>query len=431
MADFTRGDVAHLLRRAGFSSTPDEVDALVGEPSWSAVVDRVLDTSANPPDPMPAAVGNLDDQRAAAIAAVRWWMDRMVTTPTPLVEKLTFFWHGILTSAIGPASPQQLFEQLATYRRLGLGDLETLMQAMAIDPAMLQYLDGANNNKVSPNENFARELMELFTMGNFTFTEDDVKALARAWTGHNLQASTGQYVFRGERHDYGQKTLFGITKNWNGPQALTEILRGSKQPVSARYLAGRIWSFFAAPNPAPALLDELRDAFIDADLNVAAFLRYVFEHPDFRSAATKTGLVRSPVEWVVALLRSTGIDSDQLDLVTYLPRMGQIPMLPPNVSGWRQNRAWISSSTVWAKGSVAGQVQLALDAAGTFDDLASLSVAGAVAATFERLGIDAPSAATRSDLEAYLSAERAAGRGATATSTLPAITLLTPDFQLA
>jgi uncharacterized protein (DUF1800 family) len=273
--------------------------------------------------------------------------------------------------------------------------------------------------------------MELFTMGNFTFTEDDVKALARAWTGHNLQASTGRYVFRGERHDYGQKTLFGITKNWNGPQALTEILRGSKQPVSARYLAGRIWSFFAAPNPAPALLDELRDALIDADLNVSAFLRYVFEHPDFRSAATKTGLVRSPVEWVVATLRSTGLDGDQLDLVTYLPRMGQIPMLPPNVSGWRQNRAWISSSTVWAKGSVAGQVQLALDAAGTFDDLASMSVAGAVAATFERLGIDAPSAATRSDLEAYLSAERAAGRGATATSTLPAITLLTPDFQLA
>lgn len=432
MADFTRGDVAHLLRRAGFSSGSTEVDALMGEASWADVVDAVMDTTGNPPDSTPTIVANRNaDPTQRIVAAITAWFDRMINTPTPFVEKVTWFWHGILTSSTPEAEPLTMHQQIQTWRRLGLGDIEVLMQAMAKDPAMLQYLDNATNQRLAPNENFARELMELFTMGNFTFTEDDVKALARAWTGHNLNPTTYAYVFRADRHDSGQKTLFGITRNWDGPEAITEILRGSKQPVSSRYLAGRIWSFFAAPNPPAPLLDELTAELVAVDLDVRAFLRSVFLRPEFRSAETKLALVRSPVEWEVAAVRAAGVPAAELSLVEVQQRLGQVPMRPPNVSGWRQNRAWISSSTFWAKGEFAGQLQARLQARGTLAAWNALTVPAAVSAAFARFGIDDPSPATRSRLEAFLAGERSSGRAATASSTLAALTILTPDFQLA
>jgi uncharacterized protein (DUF1800 family) len=273
--------------------------------------------------------------------------------------------------------------------------------------------------------------MELFTMGNFTFSEDDVKALARAWTGHNLRLATYEYVFRPDRHDDGPKTLFGITRNWDGPETITEILRGSKQAVSARYLAGRIWSAFAAPNPPATLLDALRDELIAVDWNMRDFLRVVFLRPEFRDPATKLALVRSPIEWEVAIMRATGVSPVQLGLQQVQQRLGQVPLRPPNVSGWRQNRAWISSGAVWAKGQVAANLQAALQASGAMRSWDGLNAADAVTAAFERFGVDDPSPATRSRLEAFVAGERAAGRAATASSTLAALMTLTPDFQLA
>lgn len=435
MSDFTRSDVAHLLRRAGFSSLPAEVDAVAGEAAWSDVVDRVLDPSANPPETTPPElVDTTAPEGPQVVAAIGAWLGRMATTPTPLVEKVTFFWHGILTSSAPEVEPLWLWRQIQTWRRLGLGDVHDLLQAMAIDPAMLDYLDNASNVKAAPNENFARELMELFTMGNGTFTEADVVAMARAWTGHNLNQAAGTYVFRPSQHDTGQKALFGITRNWDGPEALTEIVRGSKQPVCARYLAGRIWSFFAAPNPPAPLLDQLRDDFIAAGMDVRALLRTIFLRPEFRDAATRTALVRSPVEWEVAIMRATGLAPAELGLAGLQQRLGQVPLRPPNVSGWRQNRAWISSSAMWAKGLVAANIQAGLAADGTFADLASLPTAAAVDAALARFGVDDPAAATRQHLVDFLAAERAAGAAratAAATATLPALVTLTPDFQLA
>lgn len=431
MADFTRTDVAHLLRRSGFFSAPADVEALVGEASWSAVVDRVLDASANPPESTPPEIQPGVTSFEAIVAASRYWYDRMATTPTPIVERVALFWHGILTSAVPNPSMSSVFRQIQTWRRLGLGDIHDLMQAMAVDPAMLDYLDNADNVKAAPNENFARELMELFTMGNGTFTEADVVAMARAWTGHNLRYADETYVFRPAQHDTGQKTLFGITRNWDGPDAITEIVRGSKQAVCARYLAGRIWSAFAYPNPASGLLDELQAALIAADMEVSAFLRVVFLRPEFRMATTRTALVRSPVEWEVALLRATGLPIEALRFAVYQQRLGQVLYRPPNVSGWRQNAAWISSSAVWAKGQIAAAVREGLAAAGTVDHWADLSVTDAVGSVLARFGIDEPSAATRQHLEAFLTQERAAGRGPDAPPTLAALVAMTPDFQLA
>ena len=428
MVDFTRGDVAHLLRRSGFFARSSDVDALMVEASWADVVDRVLDTSANPPESTPAGVAD-PGTFAAVVAGTRYWVDRMVTTPTPIVEKIAFFWHGVLTSAVPNPDMPLVFAQIRKWRDLGLGDLHDLMQAMAIDPAMLDYLDNAGNRKASPNENFARELMELFTLGNFAFDEADVGEMARAWTGHNLVGD--QYVFRANQHDDGQKTIFGITRDWDGPETITEIVRGSKQPVCARYLAGRLWGFFADPNPSDELLDELRDALVGVDMVVRDFLRIAFNRPEFRLPATRAALVRSPVEWEVAILAHTGVTIDQLQLATYQQRLGQVLYRPPNVSGWRQNGAWISSSTVWAKGGVASALASALSSSTTFADLPAMSTSDAVATVLERMGVDEPAPATVGHLEAYLDGERSAGRGGVASSVLPALVTLTPDFQLA
>ncbi len=432
MADFTRPDVVHLLRRVGFGGKPAEVTALLALPSWAAVVDRVLDTSANPPDTIPAAVDDQQDEYYPPwVASVQYWLDRMATTPTPIVEKMTLFWHGNLASSTDAALPRHLFRQIKTYRSLGLGDVHVLLQAMAIDPAMLQYLNNASNVAAEPNENFARELMELFTLGNGAFTEADVVGMARAWTGYNYDDEGEQFIYRANKHDGGQKTIFGITKDWTGPQALTEIVRGSRQQTCARYLASKVWSFFAYPAPAPTLVDDLATAFITSDMDVTALLRATFLRPEFRLATTRVALVRSPVEWMVAAMRALGLDAATLHAEWWLEGMGQAPYQPPNVSGWRQNGAWISTSAQWTKGSFAGWAGWTANDAEILAGTGSMTPSAAATATFDRFGIEDPSALTRQRIEEYVAREKAANRGWAVPPNLVTLALLSPDFQLA
>ncbi|HWJ60518.1 MAG TPA: DUF1800 domain-containing protein [Acidimicrobiales bacterium] len=432
MADFTRPDVVHLLRRAGFGGKPAEISALLALPSWAAVVDRVLDTSANPPDTIPAAVDDdADPYYPPWVASVQYWLDRMATTPTPIVEKMTLFWHGTLTSSTDAALPRHLFRQIKTYRSLALGDVHALLQAMAVDPAMLQYLNNASNVAAQPNENFARELMELFTLGNGAFTEADVVGMARAWTGYNYDRDGEQFVYRANKHDSGQKTIFGITKDWNGPDALTEIVRGSRQQTCARFLAAKVWSFFAYPSPAAALVDDLAAAFIASNMNVKALVRAVFLRPEFRLATTRTALVRTPIEYLVATMRALGMNAATLHPEWWLEPMGQAPYQPPNVAGWKQNAAWISTSAQWAKGSFAGWARWKANDAGIFAGAGSLTPAAAATAALERFGIEDPSPLTRQRIEEYVAREKAANRTWAVPPNLVTITLLSPDFQLA
>ncbi len=401
-------------------------------PSWTAVVDRVLDTSANPAETIPAAVDDpVEKYYPAHVAAVHYWMDRMATSPTPVVEKVAFFWHGVLTSSVEVALPRMMFRQIRKWRDLGLGDVHTLLQAMAIDPAMLVYLDNANNYAGAPNENFARELMELFTMGNGTFTEADVVGMARAWTGHVTARGDEAYEFRSQYHDHGAKTIFGITRNWDGPETITEIVRGSQPQVCARYLAGRLWSFFAYPNPSTALLDSLTASFIAGGMNVKALLRVVFLRPEFRLATTRTALVRSPIEWLVASMRSVGMNAATLHPEWWMGSLGQTLYGPPKVSGWRQNGAWISSSAQWAKGDHAGWVRWKANDVGIFATTQTMTPAAAAQAAFDRFGIDDPSPLTRQRIQAYVAGEQAANRRWAIPPNLVTLAMLSPDFQLA
>jgi uncharacterized protein (DUF1800 family) len=302
---------------------------------------------------------------------------------------------------------------------------------MAIDPAMLQYLDNATNVKGEPNENFARELMELFTVGNFTFAESDVIAMAQAWTGYGLTDDEENYRFSSAKHDSSNKTLFGlIPRNWSGPEALTEIIRGSKQSTCAHFIAGKLWSFFAYPAPAPALVDELAAGFVAANMNIKALLRAIFLRPEFRLATTRTALVRSPVEWMVATMRSLDMNAAALHPEWWLSNLGQRLYDPPNVAGWKQNAYWISTTTMWARGDLASHVGWLARDANFLVDAGALSPAVAAQRAFDLFGINEPSPASRVVLENYVAGEQRAGRDWTPQPILVVLAMLTPDYQL-
>lgn len=429
----TRGDVAHLLRRAGFGCTAAEVDALAGLPTWEAVVDRVMDTSASPPDVVPPAVTDRTDPWYPPwVAAVQYWIDRMITTPTPIVEKMTLFWHGLFTSSVDKVLPRLVFDQVRTYRAHALGDLHDLAQAMARTPAMLLYLDNETNVVGKPNENFARELMELFLLGQGQYTEADVAAMARAWTGHGYDSTREVYAWNPARHDGGSKTLFGITRAWDGPEAITEIVRGSKQQACARFIAGRVWTHLAGPAPEPALLDALASAFVASGMRIDALVRAVFLRPEFRSPAVRQGLVRSPVEWVATTMRALGLRSADVNPQWYLERCGQRLYAPPNVGGWPRGEGWVSTSTAWGRAAFASHCQWKANEKGVFARYGEdRTPAQAAQGAFERFGVDDPSPVTRSAIEAYVAAEKAARRPWAVSWSLVVLLMLSPDVQVA
>ena len=430
--DFSRADVAHLLRRAGFGGSASEIDALTALPSWAAVVDQVLDTSANPPDLIPPEV---DDRKEPSygpwVAATHHWMDRMATTPTPIVEKMTLFWHGHLTSSTVRAWPREVFRQVQTYRRLALGDLHELAQAAALEPAMLQWLDNDSNTVEGPNENFARELMQLFLLGLGNYDETDVREMARAWTGHGYDSGPGTYLWRPALHDGGQKTIFGITRNWDGPETITEMVRGSKQAACARHIAARLWTFLAGPTPTPQTVDTLATAFSASGMHIKELVRAVFLHPEFRSPSTRAGLVRSPAEWMAAAMKVLGLTSASVQTHQFLPRCGQKLYAPITVAGWDGNDGWVTTAMAWERGNFASLVRWVARDSGVFSGYGTLAPTQAVDLALARFALDDLSPVTRAALEGFVSGEQASGRRSNVPPGLVALIMLSPDFQMA
>ena len=426
-------DVAHLLRRAGFGGTAARI-AELSLLDRGALVDAVLSSAAAPPADPPAvladpAVGDYEKW----VACTQWWLDRMATSPAPIVEKMTLFWHGHFVSGRGKVGNMGLmYGQNALYRSLALGDFAELTRRMAIDPAMLDYLDNRLNRVGSPNQNFARELMELFTIGVGNYTEADVDASARAWTGHRINSTTGSYEFYAPWHDTGQKTFMGITKNWDGPDIIDHLLtNATTRALVARFVARKLWLFLAGPNPSNSTLTTIADAFA-ANLDITDLLRAIFLHADFWTTATRQGLVRSPIEFVVAVMRSTGLDAATANPQWWLESMGQEPFDPPNVSGWRTNGYWISTSSASARaGFVRYVTWRARDAGVLADTLEPTTPAEGVQKAFDAFGVNQPSARTRSILESWVTAQRAARASWAVQPNLLTLVPLTPEFQLA
>lgn len=426
--------VAHLHRRAGFGATADEVAARAGL-ELVDVVDELLDRTPERPLPEPAA---LTDPAAGGwdrwALAVQAWLQHMATTPTPLVEKMTLFWHGHFVSGNDKVNDMAaLWRQVATYRAHAFGPLRPLAQAMAVDPAMLTYLDNRSNVAGAPNLNFARELFELFLLGVGHYTEADVAASARAWTGHTVDPTTGAHRFRPEWHDAGPKTIFGRTAAYDGPDVIDLVF---DHPVTrlacARFLARKLWVFFAGPRPSDALVDELAAVLAGHDFDVAALLRALFLHPAFHTPEVRAARVRTPIEWCVALLRATGLTAAETHPEWFLGRMGQSPFVPPSVAGWGGNEAWLATSAAAARAEHATFVGWKVREAGVLGAVTSMAVPDAVTAALARFGAADAGPVTRDALSSWLVAQRAVPwTGWLEPEGLTVLAALAPEVQLA
>jgi uncharacterized protein (DUF1800 family) len=429
-------DVAHLLRRAGFGGSSAQITSLAAL-DLSVIVDQLLNDSTvtQPARPSVVADPSMQDwERWQGLG--NWWFDRMADAPVPLVEKALLFWHGHLTAAYEKVGDTDyLWRMHAVQRANALGNIHTMAKACAIEPAMLVYLDNARSVASSPNQNFARELLELFLMGVGKYSEADVTSCARAWSGHNLNDTTDLYAFRLTKHDNGQKTFLGVTRNWDGPEIIDFLFTDpTQQVVVARYFAERIWSFFAHPNPPANVVTDLATVLINGSFEMKPLLRALFQRTEFYAPAAKQGLVRSPIEFFVSFMRASGLRSADVRPMQWSGGFGQEPFNPPNVSGWRPNRYWLSAGSAGQKAAFAQNIHWNLDdkGRGLFNDLPAMPVPQAVDTALARVGVTEPSPRSRQVFTDWLTAQRAAPyEDWFEKYGLTVLVLLLPELQLA
>jgi uncharacterized protein (DUF1800 family) len=428
-------DIAHLLRRAGFGGTPTEIASYASQ-DLPQVVDQLLNDPGAQPG-KPGAVSdpnNSDYERFLALG--NWWFDQMAGASPALGEKTTLFWHGHITYAfekIGDAD--YLWRMHATQRANALGNIRTMMQKCAIEPAMLVYLDNAYSRKGSPNQNFARELLELFMLGVGNYGETEVESCARAWSGHNLDENTDQYVFRANEHDNGNKTFMGVTKNWNGPEIIDFLFDDPTQRMKvATFLSAKLWSFFAHPGPPANIVSDLANVMVASNFEMKPVLRALFLRPEFYAPQATEGLVRSPIEFFAGIMKASGLRSDAIEPMQFSDGLGQEPFNPPNVSGWRPNKYWLSAGTSGQKASWAGNLhyRLADKDSDIFRDLPALPLGPAIDTALARVGITEVSPRSKAVVTDWLIAQRAAPyQGWFETFGLTTLVMLLPELQLA
>ncbi|QDA60640.1 DUF1800 domain-containing protein [Hymenobacter jejuensis] len=283
-----------------------------------------------------------NEQRRDAFYAMNvGWLDRMATSPAQLREKMTFFWHGHFACRV--RQPEAALQLNNTIRRLALGKFGDLLLAVSQEPAMLQFLNNQQNRKQHPNENFAREVMELFTIGRGHYTEQDIKEAARAFTGWS-DDENHQFVFRARQHDDGPKTFMGRTGNWGGEDVLKTLL---EQPQTAEFITTKLYRFFVNDVPNPAHILPLAKSFYQSQYDISLLLERLFTAEWFYDAANMGNRIKSPIELLAGIKRTFGLQLDDNKLfVTFEKALGQTLFEPPNVAGWPGGRSWIDSSSL-------------------------------------------------------------------------------------
>ena len=400
-ADWSYDRAEHLLGRAGFSGTPEEIQKLADMTPEQAVrslvyYDSISNDHLQPfvhsgfwdetlmrfPPSRPAAtdlgikhgesmgvrvkpdhvnrhVQPVSDRffywlRATRLETRRvgyWWAERMLDTNRPLEEKLALFWHGHFATAENKVRDyRKMLRQIDMFERHATGNFGDLLVAVAQDPAMLYYLDAGVNVKGAANENFAREVMELFTMGVGSYTEQDVREVARAFTGWNFENL--DFVVNTAQHDDGPKTFLGRTGNFDGVDALSIIL---EQPVTAKYIAAKIYRFVVREDLSPALTARLGAILRDNNYELRPLLRTLLLSRDFYSDASYGAHIKGPVEHVVTMLKQLGAEDvpGVPDFNRTTIALGQHLLNPPSVAGWAQGKSWITPALLQERGNVA------------------------------------------------------------------------------
>jgi uncharacterized protein (DUF1800 family) len=270
----------------------------------------------------------------------------MLYTQRPLQEKLTLFWHNHFATANSKVNNANLMlQQIQLFRDSGLDNFETLLQKVTRDPAMLIWLDNRQNRKGAPNENYAREVQELFTVGIGNYTEQDIHEAARAFTGLTLDRGLNS-VFNPGQHDTGVKVFMGRSGNFEVDDILAILVR---HPATARFITTKLFSYFVYDTPDDSTIDRLANTFTTSNFDIRSVLRDIFTGPEFLSPQAFHGLIKQPVDFVVGSLKSLDVQNIGPDVTQVLRRMGQDLLNPPDVSGWKGGAAWINSSTLFER----------------------------------------------------------------------------------
>lgn len=414
-SEWSYDHAAHLLERAGFGGTPEEIArfaAMTPEAAVDLIVNYEQIADTLPPfehsgiwDEAMLADADLhlrfDDvmAKAAEVGEVygevvreegprklqditdalyykylssnrewqrvaQWWAERMLTSPRPLEEKMTLFWHGhFATEELKNDDYRLMLQQNMTLRQLASSDMSSLLIAMSKDPAMLLYLDNRLNVKGHANENYAREILELFSLGIGNYTENDIKEAARAFTGWRNQGLT--FIDDRAQHDEGMKTVFGQTGNWDGEDVVDLILQ---QEAAGEFIAGKIYRFFVREEISEQMLDELAARLRDDNYALKPFLRALFLSQDFYSEPSLGTQIKSPVQFLVSTYRKLGLE--RIPGTPYFPAatnlLGQALGNPPNVKGWDGGRAWLNPSTILLRNNLIGHLLFPETAAGAY-----------------------------------------------------------------
>ena len=457
---------AHLLRRAGFGSSPKvihdataismdhAVSILLGMPPADAAGrPDIFDARAamiaarmqygkrgsNDPVALKAAIQSLRRQEFRSLMGMQlWWLNRMLASPAPLQERMTMLFHGHFTTAAlqKGVSPDMVFNQNQLFRSHALGNLRDLTLAVSQDPAMLIYLDNARSEKRHPNENYARELMELFTLGIGNYSEEDVRQSARAFTGWSVDYRTGQFVNRPNAHDPGTKTFLGQTGNFDGSDIIRIIY---EQPACAKQWATTLLNNFVYNNPEPQLVDAVATELRRHNFELAPVMSTLLRSNVFHSERAYRALVKSPVEFVVGSYAALGLSQIDARAVGALRQMGQVLYYPPNVAGWPPGSNWVTSEMLISRENfLAGLVNSPMMRQSSWISQIPMRADGATKMLVEALlGGDA-SAASYAQLSQYLD-----GVGTAALGTLSPenyemrvrggayLTMAMPAYQLA
>ncbi len=288
------------------------------------------------------------EQRKKGLELKGWWYAEMVNTDSPFTEKMTLFWHNHFTSSLQKIKqPILLYRQNVLFRKYALGNFKELTHAICRDSAMLGYLDNFKSSKQAPNENFARELLELFALGEGNYTELDIKEAARAFTGWSIDRNTGEFRFYKQRHDFGKKKFLGKSGAFNGEDIVNIIF---EQPETATFLVNKLWLEFISESPNKAEIDRLAKIFRANNYEMKPLMHELLISKDFRRPANYGRLIKSPVDFIVGTLRIFEIPVQDGRVVAFSgAHLGQNLFDPPNVKGWPGGNEWITSSSLLSR----------------------------------------------------------------------------------
>lgn len=391
--EWTIFEAAHLLRRAGFGGSPDEIKAFHALGRRKAVESLLTPDEAIDAFPLPAwanpeeAAAEMRErqmqaremrretrdltpeqadrkrrefrqkqqrtERQHSVEGQGWWFNRMLKTRAPLREKMVLFWHDhFATSFQKVKQPVLLMMQNELFREHATGSFKELTHEIVKDPAMMLYLDTQNSKKGMPNENFAREVMELFTLGEGNYSEQDIKEAARAFTGYQINRLNGTVAHNERRWDGGEKTIFSKKGRYDGDGVVDLIF---EQSAAATHLPGKLWEYFVAENPPKEGVEALGKSFRAADFQIEPLLREIFLSKAFYAESVMHNQIKSPIQYLVQMLKELELrEAPPAYILSAQQQLGQVLFMPPNVAGWDWGKAWINTNTLLSRYNVAG-----------------------------------------------------------------------------